>query len=115
MTETQHDPLAVLQVATEHDISEEQASTAMTWAGHMLIHAWREYARFWGQSLEDSAAMERWGALISTEERRSVLEDAIEAVKGADQVLDTIYREQDAHLLHRRRALRTNRPRVRIR
>ncbi|MGW0731698.1 hypothetical protein [Streptomyces sp. NPDC002851] len=115
MNETLHDPLAVLQVAAEHDISEEQAATAMTWAGHMLIHAWREYAHFWGLDHTDSAAMERWGDLIGTQERRSLLQEAISAVTGADKVLAEIYRKQDIQQPHRQRVLRTNRPRVRIR
>ncbi|MEU5434512.1 hypothetical protein AB0G73_14210 [Streptomyces sp. NPDC020719] len=117
MNELTHDPLTILQVSTEHGITEQQAETAMTWASHMLIHAWSAYADFWGLDSEDGAAMEKWGAQLDTQDRQAILGDAVNAVKAADDALGEAYRSRDAEQAKVRgaRPMRTNRPHIRIR
>ncbi|MGW6021296.1 hypothetical protein [Streptomyces sp. NPDC055099] len=108
------DPLTVLQVATMHNISEEQAATAINWAAHMAVHAWEAYADTLGLMKKDGDAMAAWYSTLGPDLRSSVLEDAVTAVVGADNVLAEIYRKQDGQDLARARVMRTNRPRVRI-
>ncbi|MFD3667210.1 hypothetical protein [Streptomyces sp. NPDC058672] len=108
------DPLAVLKLATERRISEEQAAAAITWAAHLTVEAWHEYADFWDKARDDHAAMEMWLALLG-DDRMSLLDDAVGIVLGADNVLEQLYRERDAQRGDRQvRVIRTNRPRVRI-
>ncbi|MFI6088481.1 hypothetical protein [Streptomyces sp. NPDC051218] len=108
------DPLAVLQVATEHNITEEQAATAINWAAHMTVHAWEAYADTAGLVTRSGDAMEAWFRTLGPGAQSSVLEDAVAAVVGADSVLSEIYRKQGGQQPARVRVLRTNRPRVRI-
>ncbi|MEU4999322.1 hypothetical protein [Streptomyces sp. NPDC021622] len=108
------DPLAVLQVATMHNITEEQAATAINWAAQMTVHAWEAYADTLGLVKKDGVAMEAWFSTLGPDLRSSALEDAVTAVVGADSVLAETYRKQDGHQPPRARVMRTNRPRVRI-
>ncbi|MBT2676839.1 hypothetical protein J7E95_39860 [Streptomyces sp. ISL-14] len=108
------DPLAVLQVATMHNITEEQAATAINWAAHMTVHAWEAYADTRGLVKKDGAALEAWFSTLGPDLRSSVLEDAVTAVVGADRVLAEIYSKQDGQQPARARVMRTNRPRVHI-
>jgi hypothetical protein len=110
------DPLAVLQVAEMHDITEEQAATAINWAAHITVHAWDAYADYWGLDSEDGAAMEKWEAQLHTTDRRAILEVAVAAVKSPDGVLADVYRRRDEGQseLRAARVMRTNRPRVHI-
>lgn len=114
MHTTTPDPLAVLQVAAEHNITEEQAATAINWAAHMTVHAWEAYADTLGLVKKDGDAMEAWYSTLGPGTQSSVLEDAVTAVLGADSVLTEIYRKRDGQQLARERVMRTNRPRVHI-
>ncbi|GHE09199.1 hypothetical protein [Streptomyces alanosinicus] len=109
------DPLAVLQVAADHSISEEQAATAIEWAAHMTVHAWESYADTLGLAKHDGDAMEAWFRSLPPGAQNAVLDDAVTVVVGADNVLAEIYRKQDAKQASHRRVMRTNRPRVHIR
>ncbi|MGD3109530.1 hypothetical protein [Streptomyces sp. YGL11-2] len=108
-------PLAVLQVAADHNISEEQAATAIEWAAHMTVHAWESYADTLGLAKSDGDAMEAWFRSLAPGAQNAVLDDAVIAVVGADHVLSEIYGAQDRERVGRRRVMRANRPRVRIR
>ncbi|MFE3182727.1 hypothetical protein ACFXKR_17925 [Streptomyces violascens] len=108
------DPLAVLQVAEMHDITEEQAATAINWAAHMTVHAWESYADTFGLVKKDGDAMVAWHSMLDPDLRSSVLDDAVTAVVGADAMLAEIHRTQDSQQPARARVMRTNRPRVRI-
>lgn len=109
------DPLAVLQVAAEHDISEEQAATAIQWAAHLTVHAWESHAASHDLPESDSAAMQAWFRSLPPGTQNAVLDDAVAAVVGADSVLAGIYRAQDRKRTGRARVMRTNRPHVHIR
>ncbi|MEU7583804.1 hypothetical protein AB0B50_40210 [Streptomyces sp. NPDC041068] len=104
------DPLAVLQVATEHNITEEQAATAIEWAAHLTVHAWDAYAELLGAEKKDGRTMEAWFHSLPAATRAAVLDDAVTAVIGADNALADVYRQRD----RRARVIRTNRRRVRI-
>ncbi|KUL23206.1 hypothetical protein [Streptomyces regalis] len=109
------DPLAVLKLAADKAISEEQAATAMNWAARMTVDAWHEYADFWGQSRDDLLAMDRWLTLLG-DSQMSLLDDAVSMVLGAESILEELYRESDSENPGRQaRAIRTNRPRIHIR
>lgn len=105
------DPLAVLQVATEHRITEEQAATAIEWAAHLTVHAWGTYAGLLGIEERDGRAMEAWFHSLPSATRAAVLDDAVAAVVDADNALADIYLQKDRQT----RVIRTNRPRVHIR
>ncbi|MEV0445912.1 hypothetical protein AB0I84_10490 [Streptomyces spectabilis] len=105
------DPLAVLQVATDRGITEEQAATAIEWAAHLAVHAWGAYAELVGVENKDGSAMEAWFHSLPADTRAAVLDDAVTAVLGADNALADIYQQQD----RRGRVMRTNRRRVHIR
>ncbi|MGB8946925.1 MAG: hypothetical protein WCD21_42825 [Streptomyces sp.] len=108
------DPLAVLKLATERGISEEQAATAITWAAHLTVETWHEYADFWDKARDDHAAMELWLAMLG-DDRMSLLDDAVERVLGADNALEQLHRERNTQRSDRQaRVTRTNRPRIRI-
>lgn len=113
------DPLHVLQVATEYQIPEDQAATAIIWAARMTAHAWDVCADVLGLVKDDYVAMVAWFHSLGSDARRELMDDAVAAVVGADKVLDEIYRERDGkravHGCARSRVLRTNRPRVHIR
>ncbi|MFF4606127.1 hypothetical protein ACFY12_25725 [Streptomyces sp. NPDC001339] len=109
------DPLAVLQVAADHNISEEQAATALEWAAYMTVHAWETHAYALDLEKGDGDAMEAWFRSLAPGAQNAVLDDAVTAVVGADNVLAEIYRTQGRERMGRRRVMRTNRPRVHIR
>ncbi|SHN08850.1 hypothetical protein [Streptomyces yunnanensis] len=104
------DPLAVLQVATDYNISEEQAATAIERAARTTVHAWHGYADTCGLAPDDGNAMEAWFRSLGPAAPQAVLDDAVIAVVGADNILAEIYRKQAG----RTRVMRTNRPHLRI-
>ncbi|MGG2460515.1 hypothetical protein ACO0M4_11945 [Streptomyces sp. RGM 3693] len=112
---TTPDPLAVLQVAIDHNISEEQAATALEWAARMTVHAWETHAYALGLEKGDGDAMEAWFRSLALNAQTAVLDDAVTAVVGADNVLAEVYREHDIKQGRRARIMRTNRRRVHIR
>ncbi|WP_327356300.1 hypothetical protein [Streptomyces sp. NBC_01304] len=108
------DPLAVLKLAAEKNISEGQAAAAIDWAARLTVEAWHEYADFWGKTRDDLTAMELWLALLG-DDHVSLLDDAVSMILGAENVLEQMYRERDAdHGDRQARVIRTNRPRIRI-
>ena len=110
-------PLTVWQIATEHGISEDQAATAVTWASHMTGHAWEPYADRLGLVIENGDAMETWFRSLGPAASRAVIDEAVTAVIGAENVLAEVYRQWYAEQARgrSRRPMRTNRPRVHIR
>ncbi|WP_406260504.1 hypothetical protein OIA45_19825 [Streptomyces chartreusis] len=109
------DPLAILKLAADKGISEEQAATAMNWAARMTVDAWHEYADHWSRSRDDLVAMARWLTLLG-DSQMSLLDDAVSMVLGAESVLEELYRESGSeHSVRQVRAIRTNRPRIHIR
>ncbi|MFE2527458.1 hypothetical protein ACFXEL_24805 [Streptomyces sp. NPDC059382] len=118
------DPIAVLHVARNYAVTEQQAEVALTWASVDMSVQWGEFAMAAGLDEADGEAMDRWSRQFP-HIRQDVLDDAIANVTAAPApVLQPIPDPVDLLLAEVRRApalcrpaspMRTNRRRVHIR
>ncbi|MCP3759660.1 hypothetical protein [Streptomyces sp. TBY4] len=116
------DPIAVLHVARNYAITEQQAEVTLTWASVNMAVQWAEFAVAAGLDEADGEAMSRWSEQFPTI-RIEVLEEAVANVTAApapvlnpvDRLLAEVRRAPAPALCRPASPMRTNRSRVRIR
>lgn len=116
------DPIAVLHVARNYAITEQQAEVALTWASVNMAVQWSEFATAAGLDEADGEAMSRWSQQFPTIHIEA-LDEAIASVAAApapvlnpvEQLLTEVRRAPAPALYRPASPMRTNRSRVRIR